>query len=778
MNRLSTLILIGFAGLLASCGSSVTSGTQPGSKEVFTMVVSPLQFTLNSGDWSTITATVDLSTDNSAPKPVTPQPAIKFFSSDPRVSISPGGEVCAGQWDNRFLTCSPTPTLPTGYVTITAFNASHNVSGTTLVSVHQRAVKITLSAPVFTGTVTVSPLGGQQVTNIPVGQYPSATGCVSQNNFASVNGLPVGNNQVQYVATALDANGNPISNVFANDYTWTTDNSNVAQVSSFGFVAARNPGVTNVYATLNGTKSVPLAFVTCPPSSIVLSTSAFSNGPPAAPFSTSDLDALNNGALNKGDRKYVTATLTDANGLPLVTSPLTDITSDPLTGSFSPALPLTSKLTANTSGRFTMMAACEPANCNSAVADFVSPAGAATGQSVGFGFPIYSNVIGVTVQGITGSTVLVTNSDQVANALHRLLVYDSESLGLTHTVELANLPNSLVVAPNGAKAYLGSSAGLTVVDLTTYQSTLQAFPVAGGKSTDVVTGKVLGVSPDSRYVLLSDVANGFVFLIDTTGTLVATRYTIPNITSVTFAADGSNFWIGGAAGVYVFQADTFVPTLHNASTQVTSLAWTPDGQSYFASGDQLVNYSTCQDQNPQSSAGNPTSTVVGGLSTTALSGVPHLLGLNGSTWFDYSVTTSAQIGEVLTPKAEGNVCLSKVVVNPPVTLTTAAPLPCAATQVSFSPTLEQEFITGVDPSCAPQSVIHGYDVVAQKEITLTSTNSVPLSGGVLNDGRKLYFGSFDSANGARLHRIDLSTGTEDDLVFVSLVPSFVAVVPK
>ena len=65
----------------------------------------------------------------------------------------------------------------------------------------------------------------------------------------------------------------------------------------------------------------------------------------------------------------------------------------------------------------------------------------------------------------------------------------------------------MVVAPNGAKAYLGSSDGLMVVDLTSYQSTIQNFPVVGGSTNppELVTGAVLGVSPDSRYVLVSDV---------------------------------------------------------------------------------------------------------------------------------------------------------------------------------------------------------------------------------------------------------------------------------
>ena len=152
---------------------------------------------------------------------------------------------------------------------------------------------------------------------------------------------------------------------------------------------------------------------------------------------------------------------------------------------------------------------------------------------------------------------------------------------------------------------MGSSGGLIVVNLSTYQPTLRAFPIVGGLSTDVITGTVLGVSPDSRYVVVSDVANSLVFFIDTTGTKVAQRFNIPNITSVTFAPDDSNFWIGGASGVYEYQADTFVPIsdINSAdaglSTNVNSLAWTPDGQSFFASGGQLINYSTCNDKETQ-----------------------------------------------------------------------------------------------------------------------------------------------------------------------------------
>jgi hypothetical protein len=116
-------------------------------------------------------------------------------------------------------------------------------------------------------------------------------------------------------------------------------------------------------------------------------------------------------------------------------------------------------------------------------------------------------------------------------------------------------------------------------------------------------------------------------------------------------------------------------------------------------------------------------------------------------------------------------------------------LKSTASQVTFSPTLEQEFVTGVSSTGATaEPVIHGYDVIAQAEFTLATANAtpiIPLSGGVLNDGRKLYVGSNDTTNGAVLHRFDLSTGTgatgtraEDASASATVVPNFVAVVPK
>jgi hypothetical protein len=751
MNRFSTLILIGLAGLMASCGSSVTSSTQAQPNYVYSVAMSTDILTLNSGDWATVTAVVEETYLNGAPKAVSPQPPMKFYSSDPGVTVSPAGEVCAGQWDTRYLVCTPSgTTTPLGsYVTITAYNASHNVSGTTRVSVHERAANISLSSPAWLAKTDST---GNVVK------------CILQGN------------SVKYLAAPVNSGGGAISNVNENDYEWVVSDSTVASAGPYGDVQAVGPGVTNVYANLNGTVSTPLAFVTCPPSAIVLESSPFTNGTPIlSAGTTADL------SLNKGDEKYMTAVLSTTDGATtqnLITATVNYISSDPLAGSFSTVLPLTDKLTANTAGRFTMISSCAPTTCNNTVGDFTSPAGTFTAKDLGFGYPIYSNVIGTTVAGSTGSTVLVTGATFTdgTTPAYRMLVYDSESMAVTQTVELANTPNSLVVAPNGASAYVGSSSGLVVVNLSTYASSLRTYPITGGLSTDVITGNVLGVSPDSRYVVVSDTTNGLVFLIDTTGTKAAVRYSIAGINTVTFAADDSQFWIGGPTGVYKYAADTFVKTLTNTSSNVTALAWMPDGQSYFASGAQLTNYSTCDDQNPQSLALTPIN-----LATTAINGVPYVTGLSGnSEWVTVSSPKS--------PATAGNVCAGTVALGTPVTTPVSPSLACTATQVTFSPNLEDEFVTAVNSNCSTsEAVIHGYNASTQAIVDLTLNSSiVPLSGGVLSDGRKLYVGSWDStAQTATLHRIALltSSGTQDTLAedasaSVEVVPSFVAVVPK
>ncbi len=222
--------------------------------------------------------------------------------------------------------------------------------------------------------------------------------------------------------------------------------------------------------------------------------------------------------------------------------------------------------------------------------------------------------------------------------------------------------------------------------------------------------------------------------------------------------------LGAPSGVYVFNSDTFVPISSTPTdaglSNVKALAWMPDGQSYFASGDQLVNYSTCNDQNPQSPCTpiNLTSRLMDGLSATALSGVPHAA---RSQWqpvvrlFRDTTARSDSNGcatQQSRAPGKGDVCLSTVTVNAPVT--TASTLLCTAAADHFF----ADAGTGIHHRSGsflrtPRSRSFTATTWLPSTEILPSTTAapvdIPLSGGVLNDGRKLYFGTYDTT--ARPH---------------------------
>lgn len=793
---------------MSSCGertSSSQSAKSSGIADYYSITLTPTRFTLNSGEYASISATEYKSVENGTPTAVTPQPTLDYYTSDSRVMVSPAGAVCAGKWDSQYETCTASSTLPTGYVLIYAYDPSRantnsdgsyaQVIAETEVSIHQRPTSIQL-------TTTSS--------------FPSSTGkCVSVNSSAQYIANPMDSSNTVFTQTGTDTYGNPIyGNISPQDYTWSVSNSTVASVDEYGKVLAVAPGVTNVYATINGVESTAVAFATCPPKSIVLTTSAYNVIGPSAPYTTKDLDSSNSTALSQGTNKFVTALITDTNSTQFVDStgtatasiPLSFVSSSPLEGTITADLPLTSILTANTAGRFTVTASCLPSSCNPSAGNFALPATTAggsvtevSGDTYGYGYPIYSNVLGLQVAGTVDSKVLVAGSTSPdgTSTSPEVLMYDTSTMELQQTIGLTYAPNSMVVAPNGQTVYLGSATDASLIDLTasTYTPTLirEKYQVSGELATYAITGKVLAISPDSRYVLLSDTSASKVFLVDTTSAKT-TKYDLAGITTAKFAPDDSNFWLGGTSGLYIYSASSFVLAPNNASTNVTALAWTPDGMSVFAgNSSQLLNYSTCTSSAPPTPSDNNLTlppTVTNGLAVTAVEGVPHLLGLDGTTWFDYTVTDSAQISgqtvDALTSlsvpsTAQGNVCLATTSVATPIQATSS--LACTATQVRFSPVLQQMFVTGVDSSCtSSESALHGFQLGASSEFTLTTTSAVvPLSGDVMSDGSKLFFGSQDStAKTATLHRVDLSTQTEDSSAAVSLgvVPDYVAVVPK
>ena len=293
MNRWLTLIAIGFAGLLAGCGSSVSSSTQPGTYRrpgrcVFDRHVAHpiyaerrrLGFDHRDGR--------SLQEQRGAQAAYAAAHHLVLF-------LRPAGDRLPRR---RGLRRAVGLALPDLHRNLNPAHRIRNHHGLQCQPQRQRHQPGLGACPRRQHHLERSRLhrgGYHQLAHIRsrTGEYPAATQCVSQNNA------------VQYTASAVDANGNAIPNcsvsavagcINNNDYTWSTDNATAAQVSQYGVVVALNPGLANVYATLNGTVSAPLAFVTCPPAiHRSVHVGLHHRGTPTGPFTTADLTGLNKG---------------------------------------------------------------------------------------------------------------------------------------------------------------------------------------------------------------------------------------------------------------------------------------------------------------------------------------------------------------------------------------------------------------------------------------------------------------------------------------------------
>ena len=151
------------------------------------MVVSPIQFTLNAGDWSSISATVDVSYRERRAQ-------AGFAAADDQVLLlGLAGNDFSRRRSLRRTMGHPLPDLHANQHASHrirdhhGLRRQHNVSATTLLSVHPRAASITLSADAS----SPNPAYGQEALNLAITRTRdwATSNCVSQNN------------QVQYVAT-------------------------------------------------------------------------------------------------------------------------------------------------------------------------------------------------------------------------------------------------------------------------------------------------------------------------------------------------------------------------------------------------------------------------------------------------------------------------------------------------------------------------------------------------------------------------------------------------
>jgi hypothetical protein len=545
---LGLIVLIVGSFLLALSGCGGSSST-PGTPVPTIITVSPSVGSLDVG--ATLSFTASALTASKAPV----NAPITFQSSNPAVlsmlTIASSGGIaaglaCAGSWDAGGQICTP------------------GAAGVTQVTATSEGVT---SAPI---TVYVHP-HIDKIMVVPQGTPPA---CLS-----AAPGL--GQNFV-FRASALS--GTQDISAMVGPFTWTAVTPAVVQLTAQsvngvlnGLVTAvpKTPGVTQIFASIANTTSVPFDFTTCPVQSISLSV----NGTGGTTITAA-----------KGASSTITAVVRDTTGNG-VTVPLAWTSSNPTVASVSTAGAVSSLLPGGT----TITASCTPPSCN---------IGFVPMQPVYALQPVKASYTG-TNSTAHSAYATSTGCGTTGNCEAVLLPVTGSPAALGNGVALPDIPNSFVFNVAGTKAYLGSETGLMTFDPAATSSSVTNNPS--------ITGKVLAISPKGDKVIVSDTQSPInkLFILDTTNNTPVSLL-IKGATAAAFSADGLKAFIvatnpaattpctgNGDCTLYVYSAQAPLQTIDLTDPSLgpaTDVAFLGSGDfGYLARGSGASFLATCDD---------------------------------------------------------------------------------------------------------------------------------------------------------------------------------------
>ena len=414
-------------------------------------------------------------------------------------------------------------------------------------------------------------------------------------------------------------------------------------------------------------------------------------------------------------------------------------------------------------GNFTIVASCTPPTCNNGPTGIIStPAGPATALALGFGYPIYSNLVQETVAGTSATSVYVTGSAYPdGHTYHQLRIYDSSTLNQQTTVDLPYVPNSMLFDPQGSKAYLGSNDGtdgdaMMILDPSSNTVTTFTGSITNSSTITKVTGTVLAISPDGNKIVVSDIANSGVFIVKISGSS-AQVFPAAGMQSASFSPDSFKAFLTGAGGVFEYTTSLHSVPAANLSSP-SSVAYTPDGPLAFVSGTSLAAYATCNDH-----AFGQLNVAAGPLTPIYPSTGTKLVGISGSSWLAVSAVL------------DGNSCPASLNAS----FTTTPYTSCLINEIVPLPDGSRIFAAAMDPqSCTPITDLPFYNVTSAAAGSLQlAAAGVPVAAVTTLDSQQLYLGT-QSQDSAGLHFIDLTTNKDSVQVDVPFVPSVIAVWPK
>jgi hypothetical protein len=757
---------------LAGCGgnTAIDKPTQ--------VVLSPTILSLNQGAVATLTAVAEDASGNSVAAD------ISFTSSNSAIAtVSTGGLVCGGVWDNLATPVNCTATIGQGGVgqaTITATATAFNISATLTVYVHEEVDQVqtqlgssctTMGQPIVIAGVAFSttapgcsPSAPCNITST-VGPFSfgSNDSLVAASSSGIVSTYSSSTNTPTYVSggTISGSQGQTcdlsnFSGVVGATATVTLTGSNKIAGGTQLTITAPGHGATtapttatlsNGTATCSGTATVSTEITSgvltaqAPGATTVFSSVSGVNSV-GTPYLTCPVqtivvrDASSDNTtftLNPNGTQALTADVYDTNNqyiMPTLTWGSSSIATAGVATGTSGNNPGT--VTAVTGGTAYITASCSYPDCNRGVP------------------PQYSlNVATVNVTSASSTMVYAASTNSGS-----LVPINTSTNTVGTAIALPYAPNSIVATPSGATVFLGSGTALMAVTVS-----------SGAVTTYGIPGTVVAISPDGEYLLISNSSGSDLIYFDISNGSIT----------------------GTAAGL------------------TSSSAYTPDSAYNFAT---LIN--TDQVQYGYSTSGIatfalPNDNIVNALDISGQGSLAYITSASGRAIYAYS-TCNESLTQTLTAtaptlvKALPNGTGAVAADSPDIDLiSTMYPVNSGC---PISPVTTPSSIAGYDLGAGAftaQQLLVSYDAshayiisnlpqILSFDVSTLTAGSAPLAGGataynggITLDGTRLYVGTSDGT----VHQISTSSMTDVAQIAVGLKdpngnpvpPNLVAVVP-
>lgn len=210
--------------------------------------------------------------------------------------------------------------------------------------------------------------------------------------------------------------------------------------------------------------------------------------------------------------------------------------------------------------------------------------GAISHISLGFGTfaPLSSTSVALSPDGTRAYAVV-----SYSPAGGELIVLDTASQQITNTIQVAGVPASVLVSPDGARIYLSSQAGSVTVFSASTLATVATITIPAA-NTQLPPSPYLAITQDGRRLLASTQTE--VDVIDTQSYSIIGRIPVSGAGPIAITSDGERAFVGWTdVAVIDLTSNSIIESSVGVPAPPNSLALTPDGSAVWAAGTGIGN---------------------------------------------------------------------------------------------------------------------------------------------------------------------------------------------